>query len=291
DAGIAIPPATPPAPDAGAADSGTTPAPDTIRPDPGFSANPTLPLPRGPCPAIETGEQRFANMRVRLWVGPLAPSPNAPLLLYYFGTGSSPAEVETMLGDTLTGILDLGGIVAAPTDTLGVGSDVGPGTWFTGDADIADEIVACVNAQRALDPRRIYTAGCSAGGLMAGALTYLRSRYIAAAMLNSGGSLLEPTLEEPGHVPAVIAAHGREGYDLVIVDYAKLSLGYTEKLAAQGGFAVDCDHGGGHCGVPAAMREAQWQFLMEHPFAILPSPYANGLPTSFPRACRVLPTP
>jgi poly(3-hydroxybutyrate) depolymerase len=229
----------------------------------------------------------FAGLTTRMWVGTRMPGQSAPLLIYWHGTGSSPAEVESFYGQQLDQILAQGGVVAALAESSGYGQDVGTGTWSTGDASIADEIVACTVQQRSIDPRRIYTAGCSSGGLMAGGTLYLRSSYIAAAMLDSGGSVLSLELEDPTHVPAVIASHGSASTDIVIVNFATLSEDFTMQVAGRGGFAVVCDHGGGHCGSPPAIRAAQWRFLSDHPYGTGPSPYANGLPPEFPEECRI----
>ena len=53
------------------------------------------------------------------------------------------------------------------------------------DFEMSDEILACAIQQQDVDPFRVYTAGCSAGGLQAGAMVYGRSSYLAAAMPNS----------------------------------------------------------------------------------------------------------
>jgi poly(3-hydroxybutyrate) depolymerase len=195
--------------------------------------------------------------------------------------------VTNKLGATLDEILAQGGILAALAETTGRGTDTGTGTWTTGDLGIADEIVACVNDSGRIDPRRIYAAGCSAGGLTAGTMLYLRSSYLAGVQLDSGGTLLKNQLEDPTHVPALIASHGSIAQDLVIVNFATLGADIAAQVSSAGGFAVECDHGGDHCGTPDHIRHAQWQFLMAHPFGIEPSPYANGLPQDFPSECSI----
>jgi hypothetical protein len=137
--------------------------------------------------------------------------------------------------------------------------------------------------------RRIYTAGCSSGGVQAGVMAYLRSSYVAAAIPNSGGTVAQFELEDPAHVPAIMTAHGRTGLDVVIIDFANASRVLAADIAAQGGFAVDCDHDRGHCASPPELKNAQWQFLKDHPFGVTPEPYASELPASFPRYCSILP--
>jgi hypothetical protein len=120
-------------------------------------------------------------------------------------------------------------------------------------------------------------------------MAYERSGYIAAAALNSGGYLVQEfPLQERGHVPSVLTAHGALTTDVVIVNFAQASIDYADRLAADGGFAVNCNHGGGHCAAPSELKRAMWQFLTDHPFGVDPEPYANGLPPSFPDYCRVV---
>jgi poly(3-hydroxybutyrate) depolymerase len=193
-----------------------------------------------------------------------------------------------MWTQTLPDILAEGGVVAAFQDSLATGDDTGLGTWSTGDFAVADQLVACAAAQHDIDPRRIYTAGCSAGGLQAAAFAVSRSNYVAAAMTNSGGQGLTVPSQRPSHVPAAMTVHGSKNNDIVIINFADASLAYDQALAQRGGFAVDCDHGGGHCGAPQTYVHAQWTFLKDHPFGVSPEPYASGLPAGFPSSCRTI---
>lgn len=208
-------------------------------------------------------------------------------MLYFHGTGSSTDEVTSMLRSTFDEILAQGGIVAALAESTGRGTDTGTGTWATGDFEIADEIVACVNESGRIDARRIYAAGCSSGALTVGAMLFARSSYLAGGQLDSGGTIVSNPLQDPTHVPALIVSHGSSTADIVIINFATYSAELATKIATAGGFAVECDHGGGHCGTPPRIRDAQWQFLMAHPFGIKPSPYANGLPQGFPSECHI----
>jgi hypothetical protein len=254
----------------------------------GAVSQPILPTYSGECPKLDAGDLSWLGLKGRLWVGE-APSGRArPLLVYWHGTGSVDSEVETMLSDELKDILSQGGIVLSMQDSTGTGSDLGFGTWYTGDFAIADEFVACAAAQYDVDPQRIYTAGCSAGGLAAAGLANGRSNYIAAAMPNSGGTVLDIPLQDPARAPAVITAHGPADQDVVIVSFAETSLNYDRTLVMRGGFAVDCEHTGGHCGAPPELKRAQWQFLQAHTYGVSPEPYADGLPADFPSYCQII---
>jgi poly(3-hydroxybutyrate) depolymerase len=169
-----------------------------------------------------------------------------------------------------------------------MGQNTGNNVWYTGDFAMADEILACAIDQQNVDPRRVYTAGCSAGGLQSGAMVYGRSSYLAASMPNSGGTIGAFQMDDPMHTPALITTHGMMGKDVVVIEFAMTSATETKDIAKKGGFAVDCDHGGGHCQSPAAVKNAQWQFLKDHPFGVSPEPYAAGLPANFPMFCQIV---
>ncbi|HET8936998.1 MAG TPA: hypothetical protein VFN67_26325 [Polyangiales bacterium] len=251
-------------------------------------SEPVLPAVEGDCPTIETGDVEVAGIPVRFWVGDAPEGKTVPLIIYWHGTGSNPDEAKGMLGDTFNEILAKGGVVAAMGGTTGLGDITSTGTWSTGDFEIADQVVACAVKQLPIDTHRIYTTGCSSGGVHAGVMAYQRSGYIAAAALNSGGQVQAYPLQEPGHVPNVITAHGPSDYDVVIIDFALASVAYAQRLAKAGGFAVDCGHEGGHCGAPVELRPAMWQFLQDHPFGVDPEPYTGDLPAVFPDYCQVI---
>ena len=51
-------------------------------------------------------------------------------------------------------------------------------------------------------------------------------------------------------------------------------------------FAALCDHGGGH-NIPLDAAPSVVEFFAAHPFGTSPSPYADGLPGSFPSYCEL----
>jgi predicted esterase len=162
----------------------------------------------------------------------------------------------------------------------------GLNVWFKEDLDTVDQIVACAVKNYGIDPRRIYAAGCSAGGLFAGYLATNRWQYMAAVTPNSGGSLT-PFPSDATHIASVMTMHGAAGRDVVILDFASQSLTFTSAVVSAGGFAVDCDHGGGHCGSPEDLRTSAVTFLLDHPFGVSPEPYGSGLPAGFPAYCQI----
>jgi len=268
------------------ADGGTT---DGMMP-PGMSTEPKLPEAKGDCPDLSSGFVTINGSSVQTWTG-MKQEKKAPLVIYWHVTGGSSGEMTTfgLNQDAVDEITGEGGVIAAPNNSTGMGNDTGNGVWYTGDFDVADQIVACAMQQYNIDPHQIYTAGGSAGALQAGIMVYQRSSYLAASLPNSGGYTIGGNmLQDPTHVPAVMTEHGAAGVDVVIVDFSVQSMVLDVDVAMKGGFAIDCNHGGGHVGAPPDLKAAGWQFLKDHPFGVKPEPYANGLPSTFPSYCTVV---
>jgi hypothetical protein len=255
---------------------------------------PVIPDALEACPTLATGTVTVLGSPVQMFVGTRQEDKKAPLLFYWHGTGSVSGEASALIQNQIDEITADGGLVASFTDTMpGVaaadqGDYTGPFVWHQDDFQMADQILACAVQQLNIDTRRIYSAGCSAGGLQSGAMAYERSSYIAAVLPNSGGVGLVRTFQEPAHIPNVITAHGAPGVDVVVLDFSGTSATFDDDIVAHGGFAVDCNHGGGHCGAPPDLHDAQWQFAKDHPFGVYPEPYAAGLPSTFPSYCQIV---
>jgi hypothetical protein len=239
---------------------------------------------------LATGFVTILGSSVQLWVGNKQDDKKAPIMIYWHFTGGTSAEAATGLSpDAVSEIMGEGGIIASPQNSTGMGADTGNGVWYTGDFAVADEIVACAVQQLNIDTHRIYTAGGSAGALQAGIMVYKRSSYLASSLPNSGGYTIGCNdFDNPSHVPAVMTMHGAAGVDVVIVDFSVQSMVLDVDVAKKGGFAIDCNHGGGHVGAPPDLEAAGWQFLKDHPFGVSPWPYEKGLPASFPAYCTIV---
>ena len=124
-------------------------------------------------------------------------------------------------------------------------------------------LVACAVRDHNVDPRQIFTMGCSAGGLFAASMAALRSSYVAAAAPNSGGWVKTPTFQD-SHKPALMTVHGAMGKDVVIVDFAERSAIADAAFKMQGSFVIDCDTGGSHCAGSSLAGQA-WEFFQKQP--------------------------
>jgi hypothetical protein len=248
--------------------------------------DPVIPPISGTCPTFTTGTATIGGLAgISLQVGAKSQGTGS-LLFYWHGTGSTAGEVNTLVPAAVRQeILGGGGIIVSFQGTLGTGGDCsGTGTFSKGDFAVTDLIAACAVRDQGIDPHRIYTTGCSAGGLQAGCMGALRSSYIAATVPNSGGEVTRLAIEDPAHVPAVMTMHGGTS-DMVIVSFSMTSATYDTQMKAAGSFVVNCNHGGGHCGAPAALYSAGWEFMKAHPFGVAPEPYTSALPGTFPTYC------
>jgi predicted esterase len=278
-----------------APDGGTTPgndgAPQPGTPDAGPPAtpagDPVIPALTAQCPAFVDGTVTFMGLAgVQIMAGPKPGGPTAPLVFYWHGTGGESAQFEryTALAE---GVRAQGGVLISFQSSAGPDQTSGTFIWGAGDLPLVDQLVACAVRDHNVDPRRIYTTGCSAGGLFSAALAAERSQYIAAAATDSGG-WLGPILFQNDYTPALMTIHGAAGTDVVVVDFSVTSKTADDGYGMRGGFVVDCNHGGGHCKAWAEGLDADmWAFLEAHPYGVAPYPWQGGLPSFVSPSCGV----
>ncbi len=255
--------------------------------------NPTfIPTPTGVCPEFVDGTLTFhpaniAARSVRIFMSTAAKTLDGPLIFYWHGTGSSPAEATTGLGSTqIEAIKAQGGIIAAPVHDPAAGTF----PWFyvsstTRDDDlrVADEVLGCAIQKVGVDVRRIHSIGMSAGGLNTTQMSYRRSGYIASAVTYSGGRMSTIPAQDPTNKFAAMIFHGGAN-DVVGISFQTASQNYYNDLKSKSQFAFLCNHNKGHT-IPTDARAAVWKFFQDHPFGTVPSPYAAGLPSAMPTYC------
>jgi len=235
----------------------------------------------------------FAGQAATVWSGDPAKGPG-PLLIYWFATGSNSMEPTWAIQmPQIQRIVAAGGAVVAQVKTTSMGSNTGDYVWYTGDAAIADEVVACGIQTQKINQRQIWTAGYSAGALQSVYMWYARSGYIAGAISYSGGDIgiNKVALQDPSNLPVALASHGAAGQDVIVVDFNAGS--HTWEKNNPTAFIVDCDDGGNHLstGPRTAMAPQAIQMLFDHPFGMKPEPYASGLPSAWPMTCVPPPVP
>jgi poly(3-hydroxybutyrate) depolymerase len=211
-------------------------------------------------------------------------SASAPMVFYWHGTGSFAGEYAAMAGAVLQGVTQEGGILISFQDTTGGDLLSGTAIFGAGDFDLTDQLLACAVKDHNIDPRRVFATGCSAGGLFSGAMAAERSAYLAAAAPNSGGWTV-PLQFENAHIPALMTIHGAPGVDVVVIDFSESSSTADMAFKAKGGFVINCNHGGGHCG-GGGLAPDIWTFFKAHPFGVSPEPWTS-LPAGFNSACMI----
>jgi hypothetical protein len=238
------------------------------------------------------------TMSWSLNVGSKASSPTGPIIIYWHGTGTNAQESGVALGNSISTITGLGGLVAAADSTSSTGTNTGDGVWYTGDIDWADFIIACAIQQLNIDTSHIHVAGYSAGALQTGAMWYARSGYIASAIVYSGGSTF-PSMMQNSFAPPIIGAHGAFGeggcasLTATNCDFLASSTTQFESqvLAAGAAIAIDCNDQSSHVDITrlSKLSPVAWQFFNDHPWGLgKPDPYANGLPSGFPSYCNIV---
>lgn len=263
-----------------------------ILPDPGGE----LPTPSKPCPELEDGVVDIhpdgvgSPRAVRIWVDPeVAAVKDGPVVFYWHGTGGEPEEALAGVGDLgIQEILDMGGLVVAPTHDPGAG--IFP--WFLvlgqqqDDLLVADEVLACAEQQFGVDDARVHSLGFSAGGLHTAQMSVRRSNYLASVVTYSGGLIFNsmPGFADPDNDFAAMIFHGGPG-DVVVVGFQQASMDYQAYLADNDSFSFLCDHGMGH-NIPPE-QDSVLQFFADHPWGTLPEPYLSGLPGGFPDYCKL----
>jgi hypothetical protein len=246
---------------------------------------PKLPEIMGECPQFKNGTIMVAGHRsIQIQAG--EPGKGGPILYYWHGTGSSAAESARFPGNSE--IVSMGGIVAAfnGSQSSGTKGDCsGTGAHNIADFDAADQIAACAVKNHGADSRKIYSTGCSAGGLQTGCMAMARSSYLAAGAPNSGGIVGAQPWQDM-HSPAIFTMHGGSS-DMVIVTFSQTSASLDMNAKRHGSFVVNCDHGGGHCAAPGDLQKAAWQFMKDHPWGVSPSPWMSGIPAGVPDYCKI----
>jgi hypothetical protein len=263
----------------GASGTGSTPT------EPGV-LEPTVPMVTETCPEFRSGTITFMGLGgIVVQAGTKASAPTAPIIFYWHGTGSTSGEYAGSFGAGHQGAMSEGGVLISFGGTTGGDLLSGTSTFGRSDFDLTDQLYACAVQNHNVDPRRAFSTGCSAGGLFAGGMAAARSNYIAAVAPNSGGWTTGVQFQNDW-TPALMTVHGAAGVDVVIIDFSNSSRTADMAFKQRGGFVINCDHGGGHCG-GRGLAPDMWEFFKAHPYGTKPSPWASALPSGFNADCKI----
>ncbi len=257
-------------------------------PPPSGGTDPIPPTYSGTCPTFTNGTLTFndgtGNRSVLVRMDSNASTNNGPLVFLWHGQ-QPPSNLNqiftNLLGDATTNdIANKGGIVVAPT-MYQAGTWGNADNWNTSNRDLTlvDTIVACAVKQNLIDVKRIHSVGMSWGGFQTSHLAYLRSNYIASAVVMSGGftgSAPSNTIQRPSNKFATITTLGSTSAGELKTVVSPLE-GYRDFAKSNGQFVVFCQHSGGH--IPIANGGPMHQrFFQDHPYGVakaystLPSP-------------------
>ncbi|HET6337160.1 MAG TPA: hypothetical protein VFG30_28240 [Polyangiales bacterium] len=255
-------------------------------PAPAGKTDPIIPMVTGDCPNFQNGTISYMGLGgIQISAGAKPAAATAPMVFYWHGTGSFSGEFAAMAAAVNQGVVQQGGVLVSFQDTTG--GDLLSGTAIFGMSDFAltDQLLACAVRDHNIDPRRVYATGCSAGGLFTAAMLAIRSNYMAAGAPNSGGFTVPPTFQGM-HTGALMTIHGAPGVDVVGLDFSQSSASADKAFKARGGFVINCNHGGMHCGGGGLAGDV-WKFFTAHPFGVDPEPWSGGLPAGFSSQCMI----
>jgi len=250
------------------------------------SSDPIIPSVSGECPDFTSGSVSVMGLSgIEIVAGAKPTQATAPMVFYWHGTGGSSGEYAFQATAVEQGVVAEGGILVSFNGTTGGDLLSGTAIFGAGDFAIADQLVACAVQNHNVDPHRIFATGCSAGGLFSAAMAAERSNYVAAAAPNSGGWTI-PVAFQGAFTPALMTIHGAPGADVVFIDFSDASATADAAFKARGGFVVNCNHGGGHCG-GGGLAPDIWEFFKAHPYGVDPHPWASALPPGFNSSCEI----
>ena len=83
-----------------------------------------------------------------------------------------------------------------------------------------------------------------------------------------------------------MTVHGAPGSDVVIIDFSQSSKTADDIYKKRGGFVINCNHGGGHCGGGGLSGDV-WKFFKAHTYGLSPSPWKDALPAGFNAKCMI----
>ncbi|HOU52958.1 MAG TPA: hypothetical protein PLQ97_03430 [Myxococcota bacterium] len=209
------------------------------------------------------------------------------LLSAYVGNDGFPFLLVTPLAD---------GIALLDWNILDIASgDDSP------DVRLFDEVLACLDARFGVDPDHVHSAGFSAGAIMTDLLGVTRGDRLAS-LISWSGAYLSNEANDTGAFDVFWPDVGpSRGYAQLVTrggpnDVWRASMMFTADfdqwtrndipwLNARGHEVLECVHDRGH--IPIFTDDFLYavRFFQDHPRGVTDSPYADGIPASFPPDC------
>jgi predicted esterase len=327
DTGPGDPDAAGPEPDAmvSTPDAGPAPRFKCYEPPPAGSPMPTAPpLPAAGCPTLAPGLNTItsgADQRQFILVAPTEPIAGEvyPVLFAWHWIGGDAedflerGQIQAAVDDQrFLGVIpvDKGAEIFGTLDTRWPFDITQPQTRMDEEFQFFDDMLACVEAQYAVNESCVSSVGVSAGALFNAQLAQARSNRLASFISLSGGvgaTWIKPWLGATHKLPALVLWGGDGPPDMdgvkdilgcfsIGMDFSVASRELETGLVGGGHFLVECKHNCGHVEPPleapddASKYASIWEFALDHPYWLADgdSPYlTDGLPENLPAWCAI----
>lgn len=246
----------------------------------GGATDPILPTFTGTCPTIKNGQVSFPSdsNRVVHFRMDSNSSTKGPLIFLWHGqqtADTTDAEANSignnlLGGSTVTSLVNSGAVLAImKMHTAGTWDNANSWSTSNRDLNLVDAVTACANNQGHIDSKRIHSIGMSWGGYQTSHLAYLRSNYIASAVVMSGGFTGSPpsgAIQRATNKFATITTLGSTSAGELQIVVSPLQ-GYRDFAKSNGQFVVHCQHSGGHIPISGGgpMHE---KFFKDHSYGV-----------------------
>ncbi len=165
-----------------------------------------------------------------------------------------------------------------------------------------DDMLSCVGQQFNVNNDCVGSIGVSAGGLFNSQLLQARGHYLSSAIVISGGvgELVRPWVGSQHRLPVIVLWGGPSDNFGGVFNFHTISINLVNGLAGAGHFVIECVHACGHF-PPLLVQDMNgnnfdgfsplFEFFLQHPYWLPDgaSPYAGGLPPTFPAFCGIGP--
>lgn len=217
------------------------------------------------CPTFAAGGnklQSFADARTFDLYLPPEPK-GAALLFLWHGLGDTKENFGLAFGAQSLAKA-LGAVVVVP-QAKGKATGWGWGKAAESDSDAAffDDLLACVDAQYDIDNARVSSMGFSSGALWTTWLVLNRGRFLASAVIWSGGTSGSFNVYKTPKrkLPVIVAWGGPK--DEALLKFEPMSIALADGLQGDGHFILRCNHKLGHT-IPADGLKLARAFLQDH---------------------------